>query len=471
MSKSKANRGVASPRAQNKRQPQSDANLDAKIGRRKFLTLGLGGAGALGVAGIAAYGYSAGWFNSAPAAPSIAAAWDANLATNKPLPPITLPADHQGALRAAEDIVRHYTRELNNPSTMIHAVRAFGKNFTLNDGSKAVDVLCARFAADREVNGKRYVYFPREHEVHDNSFLKTMLEAGVGPDQPITVGESKYTLRDLGESAKALFRCDPQNLARYDPKMVHQHLPWGLIAFSILVPPSQSTWTNAYGETINLPETINSSLSVFEATCAGVGEAISHGEDETSGFRQEIGKYACEGMHMLYGFFSCLNHGYTNNKLEERLSKQLDTVLQRLKGDTMAIDREAADAARVTTPEQISRMVLQQEGGGMTSKGAPPPNLIEVRRLLLHNKVLGHAMEAINYASLHKLFKLTPDQQKRSQAGEQALYENLVKMRAIDLDAYKRWYPKYVNNIVIAIGHATRALKLLTPDNPDTMAG
>ena len=44
-------------------------------------------------------------------------------------------------------------------------------------------------------------------------------------------------------------------------------------------------------------------------------------------------------------------------------------------------------------------------------------------------------------------------------------------MRAMDLDAYKRWYPKYVNNIVIAFGHATRALKLLTPDNPDTMAG
>jgi hypothetical protein len=72
---------------------------------------------------------------------------------------------------------------------------------------------------------------------------------------------------------------------------------------------------------------------------------------------------------------------------------------------------------------------------------------------------------------LHKLFTLTSDQQIRLRAGEQALYEYLVKMRAIDLDAFKRWHPKSVANVVIAVAHASRALKLLTPDNPDTMAG
>lgn len=475
MSKSKANRGNSQNRAQSKHQPQNITsaakNADTNAGRRKFLTLGLGGASALAVAGIV--GYKAGWFDSTPEASTSLVSPSANLATGKPLPPVTLPADHQNASRAADDIVRHYARELNNPSSLIHAVRAFGKNFTLNDGSKALDFLCARFAAEREVGGKRYVYFPREHEVHDNSFLKTMLEAGVSADQTITAssgnGNGKYTLRDLGESAKSLFRCDPQNLARYDATLVHQHLPWGLIAFSILVPPSQPTWTNAYGETINLDETINSSLAVFESSCAGVGEAVARGEDESLEFRQEIAKFSCAGMHLVYGFFSCLNHGYTKNNLQKRLAALLDSVLYRLKGDALAIDREA-EASRSMGPEWLSRLAVQEEGGKVTTKGAPPPNTVEMMRLRFQIRMLGHAMEAINYARLHKLFTLTPDQQKRLQAGEQALYENLVRMRALDLGPFMHWYPKSVSDIVIATAHAARALKLLTPGNPDTTA-
>ncbi|HKQ78759.1 MAG TPA: hypothetical protein VJ810_33990 [Blastocatellia bacterium] len=475
MSKSKANRGHSQSRAQGKRQPQSAANdataVARNVDRRKFLTLGLGGAGALAAAGVAGYGYKAGWFDSAPPAPATAASPVANLATGRPLPPVTLPADYQNALRAADEIVRHYSRELNSPTTVIHAVRAFGKNFTLNDGSKAIDFLCERFAADREINGKRYVYFPREHETHDNSILKTMLEAGVSPDQPIKAGASKYTLRDLGESAKALFRCDPQNLARYDAGLIYQHLPWGLIAFSILVPPSKADWTNAYGETINLPETINSGLAVFESTCAGVGETVARGEDEPLEFRKGIVKYSCDGMHLVYAFFSCLNHGYTNNNLQDRLNKLLDSVLYRLKGDVLATDREAAESTRNVSPDQLRRIAAKEEGGRIVSKGPPPPNWIEMERLRTQIRMLGHAMEAINYGRLHKLFKLTADQQSRLRAGEQSLYEHLVKMRAIDLDPFLRWYPKSVANVVIAVAHASRALKLLTPDNPDTMAG
>ncbi|MGH9768366.1 MAG: hypothetical protein ACREAB_13110 [Blastocatellia bacterium] len=473
MSKSKAKRGNLQSRAQSKHRPQSATNT----GRRKFLTLSLGGGGAL-AAGVI-LGYKAGWFDSAPAATTPAVAPTVNLATGKLLPPVTLPADYQNALRAADEIVKHYALELNNPSALIHAVRAFGKNFTLNDGSKAVDFLCARFAAEMEINGKRYVYFPREHEVHDNSFLKTMLESGVSADQTITAGNGKYTLRDLGESAKSLFRCDPQNLARYDASLVHQHLPWGLIAFSILNPPAAGAWTNAYGEKINLAETINSGLAVFESTCAGVGETVARGEEETLEFRQAIAKFSCGGMHMVYGFFSCLKHGYATHNLRGRLNKLLDSVLHRLKGDALAIDREA-EASRDMGPEWLSRLAIQQEGskqgassqgGKLATKGAPPPNTIEMMRLRSQIRLLGHALEAVNYAQLHKLFTMTPDQQKRLRAGEQMLYENLVKMRAIDLEPFKYWYPKSVSDVVIAVAHASRAMKLLTPGNPDTMAG
>jgi hypothetical protein len=85
-------------------------------------------------------------------------------------------------------------------------------------------------------------------------------------------------------------------------------------------------------------------------------------------------------------------------------------------------------------------------------------------------QMIGHAFEAINFGLLHKLITLSPAQQTRLQAGEKSLHENLVKLRAMDLAPFMRWYPKFVTDTIIAVAHATRALKLLTPNNPDTLA-
>ncbi len=415
-------------------------------------------------------GYKFGWFGSDLAASSSSpqASPTPNLATGKPLLPVSLPANYQNALLAGEEIVKHYARELNNPSALIHAVRAFGKNFSLNDGTKAVDFLCSRYAVEREVNGKRYVSFPREAEVHDNSFLKTMLEAGISPDQPIIAGGKKYTLRELGENARALFRCDPQNFQRFDLQLLYQHLPWCLIAFSILLPPAKSTWVNAYGDTIILPDVIDRGLAAFESSCSGVRDLIARHEEEPLQFRQEMAKYSCSGMHMAYGFFSCLNHSYRNNDLSERLRELFDSLIYRLQGDAEAIERET-QAARRSGQEYIYKMGIGPDGKPMT-KGSPPPEAIEVMGLRHQIRMLGHGLEAINYAQLHRIFTLNPEQKRRLQAGEQLLYENIIKMRATNLEPFMFWYGKFVSDIVVALAHAVRAMKLLTPDNPDTIA-
>lgn len=435
--------------------------------KRKFIALGLGG---LGTLAVAVGGYKAGWFGSASSSSSMPAASPTpKLATGKTLPPVTLPANYQNALAAANEFTSFYARELNNASALIHSVRAFGKNFKLNDGSSALEFLCSRFAAEKEVNGKRYVYFTRDAEVHENSFLKTMLEAGVSADQPITVGSAKYTLRDLGESAKSLFRLDTQNFSRYEANYIGQHLPWGLIAFSVLVPPSQPTWVNAYGETVNLPDVIDKSLAAFDSLCTDVNSTSARGELESLEFRQGIKKYSCDGMHAVYGYYSCLNHGFTGNNLPERLNKLTDNVLLRLKEDSLAIDREA-NLVKAQGPEFVSRLALEDQGGKVMTKTPPPPDLLEVMRYRYQIRMLGHALEALNYAKLHKLFKFTPAQEGRLQAGQQLLYEYLVKLRATDMQPYMVWRDKFVSDMVIAVGHATRALKLLTSENPDTVA-
>ncbi len=435
-------------------------------GRRNFMLLGVGALAAAGVGAAAAY--NAGWFDE-PKPQSFAST--APRSAGKNLPPVTLPADQANALRAINEMVEHYARDLGNASALIHAVRAFGRGFKLADGTSAVEHLCTRYAADKEVNGKRYVYFKRDAEVHENSFLKTFLEAGVSLEQPVTAGANRYTLRDVAESARQLFRCDANDLFkfddrqfRYDPvstlahgrgELVHEHLPWGLIAFSILMPPTQATWTNAYGEKIDLAAVLDRGLAEYESNCA-LGQAVlMRGETAPVNFREKIKEYSCFGLHSVYGFLSCWQHGYTGNDVPQRLKQALDLATYRLKGDAAASDREYDEAE--------SKAAAQGQGS--------PAGALEAFKLRARIKLLGHAFEAINYAKLHKLVTFTPAQEQRIQAGEQALYDSIVKLRALDWAVLRRTLSdKFISDIVIALGHATRAMKLLTPENPDTVA-
>jgi hypothetical protein len=448
------------PAGRNQKQAEPDA------GRRKFVLLGVGALAATGV-GLAG-AYNAGWFDDAPASST-----PQQSKAGRNLTPVTLPADAVNALRATNEMLEHYARDIGNASVLIHAVRGFGKNFTLADGAKAVDHLCSRYAADKEVAGKHYVFFKRDAEVHENSFLKTFLEAGVSFDQKITVGANTYTLRDLAESAKALFRCDPKDLYRfdadgfrYDPtpvpprrgpegevadskgELVHEHLPWGLIAFSHLMPPAQASWTNAYNEPIALPAVVDRALAEYETTCTLGEQALAAGQTAPEAFRKEIKKYSCFGLHSVYGFLACLKQGYTNNHLPARVNQMMDTLTYRLKGDAEAI---------------VAEYAAQGQGA--------PPQVVEAFRVRALVKHYGHAFEAINFARLHQLVTFSPAQERRIQAGEQAFYESLVRMRALDWGVPRRMLgDKFASDIVIALGHAARAMKLLTPQNPDAIA-
>ncbi|HYE72476.1 MAG TPA: hypothetical protein VEF04_04060, partial [Blastocatellia bacterium] len=99
--------------------------------------------------------------------------------------------------------------------------------------------------------------------------------------------------------------------------------------------------------------------------------------------------------------------------------------------------------------------------------GANQQLFTEMARLRQRIKLLGHLLESVNYVRLHKLYNFTPEQMRNIQAGEQKLYDSLVKLRAMDLEPIYRWRSKQVNDVVIALAHAGRAMKLLTPENPD----
>jgi hypothetical protein len=459
-------------KAKGKRQISKGKNKEERSddsGRRKFL---LAGAGALAATGVGLAGaYNAGWFDSEPATSTLPARPQQ---AGGNLTPVSSPVNSENALRAVNEMLEHYARDLNNAAVLIHAVRGCGKHFKLTDGANAVDLLCSRYAIEKEINGKRYVHFKRDAEVHENSFLKTFLEAGVSLDQPIIAGGRKYTLRDLAENGQALFRCDPDDLYKYDDtqfrydtsyfpprqaapgrpagdlrgELIHEHLPWGLIAFSTLSPPEKGTWKNVYGETINLATIIDRSLNEYESSCALGRQELARGEAAPKNFRDEIKKYSCFGLHTAYSYLVCLKNGYRGGNLEERMKQVMDFVTYRLKGDAEAIDREYA-----------------QEGKGN------PPHLVEAFRRRALIKFYGHAFEAINYAKLHHLMTFTPAQDRRIETGRQDFDESIVKMRAMDWGMLRKSLgEKFISDVVIALGHAARAMKLLTPQNPDTMA-
>ena len=433
-------------------------------GRRRLIVAGVGGLGALAI-GVYA-GYRAGWFGKS--AERGAAMSTAKPVAPSPLPPLRLPADQSNAVRAASDIVSHYTRVLKNPSTGIHALRGMGRRFALDDGTNIVDFLCSRYGAEREVNGKRYVYFPREHEVHDNSFLKTLLEAGVSADQVVMAGSNRYTLRDVGESAKSLFRFDPEDIHRFDPLLPEEHLPWCLIAFSTLVRPDNPIWINAYGEKIDLDLLIDRGLGDYETVCRKLITAETPPVGEPLAFREKVTKYSCFGMHAFYGFFACYRNGFRKYNLESRMKEITDHLIIRLERDVQALAEETV-AARSYGQQYIAKMGVGADGK-RRGEGPPPPEIIDV--MSLNNFIItsGHALEALNYVRLHKLFPLSAGQLKRIEKQEAMLYEGLVKMRSYNLDAFLKWDPKFVNNLVISFSHALRAIKLLGPENPDNVA-
>ncbi|MGE0103205.1 MAG: hypothetical protein AB7H86_02005 [Blastocatellales bacterium] len=435
-------------------------------GRRKFIIGGVGAAAAIGAFGA----WRAGWLGGGAAPVSTPGA----AVIGRDLAPQRLTADAANGLTAVNQMLEHYARDLKNPSALIHAIRGFGRSFTLADGTNAVEHLCSTTAADREVNGRRLVYFKREAEVHENSFLKTFLEAGVGLDQPVTAGANKYTLRDVIESGKSLFRCDPADLYKFDEnqyrydqtwfpprqnaagqpttdmrgELIHEHLPWGLIAYSISVPKAQSTWTNAWGESIDLTRIIDRSLAQYESVCALGQREMLEGRTAPKAFRDEIKKYSCFGLHTAYAYLVCLKHGFADDALKERIGRMVDLLTWRLKADAEAIVSEYA-----------------AEGT------SAPPLVIEAFRVRALIKLYGHAFETINYARLHKLLDFSPSQMRRIEAGEQAMYDSLVRMRALDWGMLRRTLSdKFISDIVIALGHAARGIKLLTPQNPDALA-
>lgn len=336
-------------------------------------------------------------------------------------------AEAVGPLRA---LIQRYASKKDDPWTMMHGVRAFGKGFTLDEGP-AVDYLCAHFLKEKEVAGARYLSMPGEAEGHANTLLKTFLEAGVSLDHPIMAVGRRRTVGDLLTGAKQLFTFDP-SLSLLDKS--RDEMAWSIIAFSITTPPDQDVWKNAHGQEIRLREIVATGFSVVEQASADYRSAMQKGIMPT--WKDRIGNFTCGGTHLIYSLAVAVRFGYLGQEGRRRLARLLDLLIWRLKADPHLADR-------------YFEMVVK------TSGDRARPYQLDTRL-----KFIGHSMEILNYAKMFGLFTPNAAQQAQIHAAKETLAGTILDVSRLEVGAMSGANRRLYHLLVGDACHAYHGLEM-----------
>jgi hypothetical protein len=300
-----------------------------------------------------------------------------------------------------------------------------GRDFTIQGKRRAVDFLLEDVLDDIPANGQTALGFRPEIEVHANSFLKTLLEAGVPVDHVFTHQGRRRTVQDVVEGARALLR----------PRLVDSlpnALPWTLIALTRTTTPRRRPWTNAWGEPVDLDGLVESAVRLLEDATLPIAQAMREGRALAA--QAPVHAFTCGGTHMLYALLTAVHTGYAGRDRRQRVQKQADLLVWRLGADVDLIDRFYR-----------------------TRAGSPIASWYELDTKL---KFLGHAEECLAFAARHNVVKLTADQQARRRAASATLRDMLADLETRHLDEAKRLNLELYRQLVGDTCHARHGLTL-----------
>jgi hypothetical protein len=338
-------------------------------------------------------------------------------------------ARSEEALRAL--IVRH-ARATDDPWAVMHGIRALGKGFSVGSGP-AVEYLCSHELQEKSLRGGRYLFMPEKVEGHPNTFLKTLLEAGVSLDHPITAAGRQRTVADLLHGAKQLFVFDTAKVPNSG-----DHLPWSIIAFAITTQPGQDVWKNAEGQEIRLREVVEYAFSTAEQASAEFRKAMEKGVTPT--WKDRISNFTCGGTHLIYSLAVAVRYGYLGEAGRRRFADQLRLLTWRLKVDLLLLDQYYEMVAK-TYP---------------TKTEAWRPYQLDSRL-----KFIGHSLEILSYVRLFKLATLTPEQERQARAAERTLAETILAIGKLDLAPLKSRNRKLFDLVVGDACHAYHGIHMV----------
>lgn len=332
------------------------------------------------------------------------------------------PAFRESGEGTARRLIERHAATPDDPWALAHGIRALGRDFGFK-GEKAVASILRTSVKEKEINGKRYLYIPSTIEVHTNMFLKTFLEAGVPLDQEVPVNGRSYSLKDLGEGAKALFAFDPKTFDKND-------LAWSLIAFSEL---RATEWENAYGQRIRLKEVAAFGLKALQEATEGIKPYAQNALPLPQ--KMPIHRFTCGGTHLVYSLLVAAKHGYLGAEGRDRLQEQLRMLIYRLQADPDLIDR-------------YYQRLAQAPG-------------VEVFRADAKLKLLGHALECLGYAKRHGLFRPGRMEGERIGKAEEEVRAFFTYFGGLDLQAVRQRSAQLHQQIVGDLCHAFRGMRLV----------
>ncbi len=309
-------------------------------------------------------------------------------------------------------IIREYATRPDDPWAMAHGVRAMGRDFTVNGGKRAVDLLLERYLVMIPANGKSALGFPIQVEAHPNMFLsEAMIEPGVPLNYRFTNQGKRQTLQDVVDGARALFRA---RVATSDPNL----LPWSIIALTRTTSLMRARWTNAWGEPVDLDAIVEAALGMLERASAPIAEAMRQGRPLMA--QAPVHSFTCGGTHMLYSLLTAVHEGYAGPDRAERVRQQVNLLVWRLGADVALIDR-------------FYKKRVGQNGAFW----------YELDSKL---KILGHAEECLAFAEERGVVRFTPAQQAERQAAVASVRRMLVDLegrnlgeaKTLNLDLYRQ---------------------------------
>lgn len=384
------------------------------LSRREFMKRS-GLAGLAGLGGLALGPHGAGRPESAWAAPS---------------------EDRALAMASLRELIQRYARDRQDAFVMVHGVRAMGPDWSLGDGTRAVSHVLTTFVRQRVEGLRQYLYVPLDVEMHQNSFLETFLDAGVGWEQAVRFGNRSYTFRNLFDHARMLFSSSGSDPAGMSAGMEHREadwFAWSLIAFPFGVPPQQDGWRNAFGEEVRVAEIAARGFQMIAEATAPVARAMEQGEP----LREKVGIHnlTSGGAHLLAGLISAVQRGYTQGDARRQLARQLDILVYQLRADLQLID----DFYR--------------------PRRAHP--LAETLELDTRLYFLGHSLANLAVARRAGLFRPTVPQQASLREAEAALYQTVAGLVGKDLDRIRSVDHMLFHRIVADASYAYQGLRLM----------
>ena len=330
-----------------------------------------------------------------------------------------------GTLEESRRIILARARERQDPWAIVHAVRALGRDLTLAGGQPAVSFVLSEYLEERVVNGATYLAFPLKVEVHENMFLKTFLEAGVSPEFGFAYRGRPRKLHDVIEGARALFR--------FTDATGPNAIPWSIIALARTTPPPRRSWTNAWGERVELAQAIEAGFRMLEQASKPVEAARDLGTPLER--LAPVHDFTCGGTHLLYALLGAAHAGHGGPRHRERLRRQMDILVYRLWADPDLITRFYQP--RIATKPELSWFLLDAQV-----------------------KFIGHAFECLRFAERHAFYAVPAEQAARRRDAGAVLDADIRKLGAMDLAPIRAKLPELYQQLVGDVCHAHHGLTL-----------